>query len=261
MGFILDGKSQGSPLCQDMMSRYSGGMERQAGIDAVMTFGVEQAFLSFDDPSRRCRPFLTLLGRVQEVVGRFPYGVEAVRYQDTEERSLVSYRYDLTRANLAEMVAKGLFDEGFEVPEIIRENVFELPCKVTCTALAPEEPGMPPVVFADIEASSMQCTDDTSGYTISEYFRAVPEPGAETLLAPEDRLEGVYERTLEDQRAVYADVSAPPVPEEEGMEAPEADMRPKEGDGRDGERPARGRDASDVRSPEPAAPEEDQLFV
>lgn len=267
MGFILDGKSQGSPLCQDLMSRYSKGMVRESGIPAVMQFGVENAFLEFDSPANRCRPYLMLLGRPQEITGEFPYGATTVRYQDTEERSLVAYRYDLTRQNLAAMVAKGLFDEGFAVPEIVRENVFELPCRVTCTALKPEEKGMAPVVFADIEAASLQCTDDTSGYTISDYFQPVPEPSPEELLAPEQQKDDLYGKTLRSQSAVYQGVMAEPKSDAPaaGHQYPTKVPEPEEKEEKPvkrGEATPKRRDVSDVKTPD-AGPEDrdEELFI
>ncbi len=271
MGLILDGKSQSSALCQDLMTRYDKGMVREAGIPAVLTFGVEAAYIQFDDAVHRHRPYLQLFGRPQEVSGEFPFGATTIRYQDTEERSLVEYRYDLTRQNLTELAAKGLYDDGFEVPAIIQENVFELPCRVTCTALAPVREGEPPVLFADIEASSMQCTDETSGYTISTYFREVPEPAPEELLSPEDRPDDVFGRVLKDQTAVYQGVldepesdapdagtpvkSAPDGGEEKAA-APDAD----ESAAKPGHRTIR--DGSDIRPPEPAREDgPEALFV
>lgn len=260
MGIILDGKSMNSPLCRQLMAKYQDTMAREDGVDALLTLEVEQAFLDFDDEMHKYRPYLLLLGRPVSIEGQFPFGVSTIRYDDTVDRTLIMYRYDFNRQNLTELAQKGLFDEGFEVPDIIRQNEFVLPCRVNCVGLDAERADLPPVVFASIEPSSLRCTDATSDYNISEYFESVPE-SAEELEADAPERPNVYQRTLEDTAKVYENAVPELKPEPMDVVPEESRRAPEKEIGEAPVEPSVQRDASGVAVPTPETGDAEDEYI
>lgn len=183
MSYIIDGKGRRCPEARTLVPQYSDDVVRESDVQATLLLDVTDAFLDFEDKRENCRPFLVLMGRPMMLQGDFPCGISTIRYQDPTDRALVSYRYDLTRENLIEMVGKGMFEPGFEVPDIIKNNQFELPCTAACDVIKPEHKGDVPLAFVSINHGSLRCTDLESGYNIGSYFEqpeaAVEEPVAE----------------------------------------------------------------------------------
>lgn len=192
MSYNVAGSGMRSAVCRALMRRYGGEMVTRERVPATMVLETSDAFVEVDAPESGAslgRPYLSLIGRVAEIRGDFPFDVSTVRFAEAEDRPAVTYRYELSRTNLVEMCAKGMFEPGFEVPDVIRDNDFELPCSVSCAALAPGLDGEPPVVFVDVDAESLSCGDDESGYDIDTYFEDVPgvsrEVTAEVNFVPE----------------------------------------------------------------------------
>lgn len=192
MSYNVAGSGMRSAVCRALMRRYGGDVVTRERVPATMVLETSDAFVEVDAPEPGAslgRPYLSLVGRVAEIRGEFPFDVSTVRFAEAEDRPTVTYRYELSRTNLVEMCAKGMFEPGFEVPDVIRDNDFELPCSVSCAALAPGRGGEPPVVFVDVDAESLTCGDDESGYDIDTYFEEAPgvsrEAAAEASFVPE----------------------------------------------------------------------------
>lgn len=203
MGLILDGKGLNAPEYQVMLGKYSDQMVHSQ-VDATLALDVENVFLDFDEKNRH-RPYLLLLGHPAGLSGEFPCGVSQVQYKGQLDRMMIAYRYELSRENIAKLALKGVYDENFQIPSIMSDNRYELPCKANCAVLPAEQPGLPPVVFVSPEAGSLSANDETSGYEIDSYFDIAPEVG---MTEPEvqEVVEDVFAKTLADKTEAFEDV-------------------------------------------------------
>lgn len=237
MPLITHGGRVESAACRLLRSEKSDQVVDVPEVKALLKLDVEDAFLEYEGARDGCRPYLILMGRPMSVQGEFPFNISEMHYDDPSDKALLAYRYDFTRRNLADLAMKGLYEPGFEPPEIIRNNVFELPCTVACAAIGPVSDDDVPVIFASLNHSSLACTDDTSGYEISEYFEAMPVREAEPPYEAERAShKALYEKAREDTMAVIE------------AEAPEAGtlVLPQEPEGGREAGPAEG-----VQVPEP----------
>lgn len=182
MGMVISGSGIDSAECRELRAKWRDRVQQYDDLDATLKFESEDAFIDFQHNGRTVTPYLTLMGRPVSVDAKFPWDVSSVEYANRLDRRLMSYRYEFTRENLSDLAAKGMFEEGFEPPEVLRHNVFELPCTVSCVAIGPAGEGDFPVVFVSLNAGSLVCDDDMSGYKIHEYFEALPEREPEDLV-------------------------------------------------------------------------------
>lgn len=174
MGLEISSHDTCSPWCRELLAKYKDNMVVQSDVDALLTLSVERAYMAFDDHKHNCRPYMVLVGYPRQLEGQFPFGVTNINYMDDTNVMPVVYRYDMTRNNLAELARKGLYEPDFEIPPIIKNNSFILPCTVSLVGMPADQLGYPPVIFASVESASLRCTDVTSGYCIDEYFRELP---------------------------------------------------------------------------------------
>lgn len=173
--------------------------EIREGIPATMSMDVRQAYIDYGGPRTNYRPRLVLQGHAAGFAGEFPGGIEGVRASDREDRDWIDYYYEFTRENLAELCAKGLHEDGFQVPRVISRNTLDLPCLVDMAVIkAPREHGEkrdpPPIAFVRVqdgskpgEPNTLTCCDvpceadgrdiPGSGYDISSYFERMPDGG------------------------------------------------------------------------------------
>ena len=187
MSYILDGSGVDSPECRSLEIQSVESVERASGVSGTLLFDAVDAFIEHEGPEKNYMPYLTILGRPAGIQADLPYNVTTLRYQSSHDKKLMTYRYDLTRENLAHMAMDGLFEEGFQPSHLARTSRYELPCEVSYVAFPPDEKlldpetgnPMPPVVFASLQPGSLHCTDYESGYTIHDYFDRVPEPEPE----------------------------------------------------------------------------------
>ena len=231
MGMVISGSGIDSAACRELRAKLQGQLEKQDDLDAIVRFETQDAFIEFQQNGQTMTPYLTLLGRPMAVEADFPYGVSGVEYSEQLDQALVAYRYELNRQNIADMAMKGMFEDGFQVPDVVRKNQFELPCTVSCVAVPAESSKDFPVVFASINPGSLVCDDDMSGYTIHEYFEAMPEREPDDLMYESAVAKMLpYERVLKQAseriaEAVPMDVPEPvesePVVQEESAGAPE----------------------------------------
>lgn len=175
MGYNVASTSMRSAVCRALMAKYQQEMIIQDGIEAVAMLTTENAYLDSEPTQDGLhRPCIMLVGRIKELTGEFPGDISRVRYDDPADQRFITYKYMLSRSNLAELCRKGLFEPGFDVPDIIKDNEMEIPCRVSCAVLPGTGPGDAPVIFTDLDVRSFECTDETSGYRIDEYFDPLP---------------------------------------------------------------------------------------
>lgn len=214
-----------SHACREILRRFSKSVSVYKDIPAVMHLQIQQAFIEFSGPRTRHKPRLVLQGKPLKFIGDFPDQISECRLVRESDQQLLSYNYELTRYNLSDLCKKGLFEPGFQVPNIIRHNTMELPCRCDLvTVRSDEDEGLdgpdPMLVFIrvrdgsrDKEQNSLVCFDTDriidgrevpgSGYVISDYFEAMPDNGYVMSEEPEamDDLESEYigmsQRTLQ----------------------------------------------------------------
>lgn len=182
MGMVVFGSGIDSAECRELRAKLRERVQQYDDMDATLVFDTEDAFIEYQNNGRSITPYLMLMGRPVSLQGDFPYGVSGVEYSNKLDQQLVSYRYELTRENLADLALKGLFEPGFEPPQVLRKNRFELPCTISCAALGPQSESDFPVIFASLNPGSLVCDDNMSGYSIHEYFDALPEREPDDLV-------------------------------------------------------------------------------
>lgn len=166
-----------------------------------VTVLMEQAVLEHGLAAENFRPHLRLSGRVTSVkaVGSTPQETATFGHGITESTfegdngPILDAIYTFTDAQLAALVTKGYFNEGFAAPESMIGIEWTLPTDSQVTLVSPSGPDVPPLVFHDIQGlEGLRLTEETCGYELVENFDVIEpeqpafEPGD---LEPFDDLE------------------------------------------------------------------------
>lgn len=134
----------------------------------------ETAFLAFRSPWDRDypnRPYLHILGSLQQLNGTLPYDITGIYTQHNTTR--VDAFYEFTNDQLSDLVKKGLYERGFEVPEQIKESQLEVDVNCDFKIIKPDKNRNVdfPIVFAQVNnLRNLQLTQENSGYDLAEYF-------------------------------------------------------------------------------------------
>ena len=122
------------------------------------------------------RPVLHVRGRL---VGLTPYGSPEIAYGVTEidfdqmdgGATTVDAFYEFTDEQLVSLVQKGFFNEGFEPPSDLLNQVWELPAHYEGVVIAPRNDQEAPLAFIDvIDRDGLVVDAMTSGLDLSDYF-------------------------------------------------------------------------------------------
>lgn len=139
----------------------------------VVTTEAMLHFRSDTDPTYPNRPYLRFLGEARALRGDLSHGVREIEFQ---ERSgiPVDVFYEFTDEEISDMALKGLFNKGFETPDIFKENLVEIPVKANLAIVEPYVTEGVPIIFADIEGrKEIQISEQTCGYRFGDYFEAI----------------------------------------------------------------------------------------
>lgn len=157
------------------------------GRPADLRVMVESVELEHHNEERNYRPVLHLSGELRAVVPQepLPHGINEVTYAPGRGEHIDAF-YEFDDEQLLELVGKGYFSPGFEVPFEIRGIEWELPTTIDAVVLEPVEGEDFPVVFVKVHnATELELTLETSGYDLAAYFAEpkslgpVPTAGAE----------------------------------------------------------------------------------
>lgn len=148
-------------------------------------------------------PVLRIAGYVDRVVPtapEMPYDLREVCF-DGEARPYMTADYHFSRAQQAQLVEKGLYEDEFVPPRQTLQDVdLEFKIAADMTIYPPLEAGQAPIVVVDMDTVDRIDTDMShSGYNLSEYFAAIDTPE----LGVEDR-ERVREAELDND--MFADL-------------------------------------------------------
>lgn len=122
------------------------------------------------------RPVLHVRGRL---VGLVPYGSPEIAYGITEVdfdqmdggATIVDAFYEFTDEQLVSLVEKGFFNEGFEPPSDLLNQVWMLPAHYEGVVIAPRNEQEAPLAFLDvIDRDGLVVDAVTSGLDLSDYF-------------------------------------------------------------------------------------------
>lgn len=122
------------------------------------------------------RPVLHVRGRL---VGLTPYGSPEIAYGVTEVNfdqvdggaTTVDAFYEFTDEQLVSLVEKGFFNEGFEPPSDLLNQVWMLPAHYEGVVIAPRNEQEAPLAFIDvIDRDGLVVDAVTSGLDLADYF-------------------------------------------------------------------------------------------
>lgn len=145
------------------------------------------------------RPVLHVRGRLVGLVPydspEIAYGVTAVDFDQMDGgATTVDAFYEFTDEQLVSLVEKGFFNEGFEPPSDLLNQVWMLPAHYEGVVIAPRNEQEAPLVFLDvIDRDGLVVDAVTSGLDLSDYF---PDYLAQIRIRDHDN-EKLDERTLD----------------------------------------------------------------
>lgn len=138
---------------------------------------VDTLYFTNHGPASNYRPVLHVRGRL---VGLAPYDTPEIAYGVTEVTfdrnmdggdSTVDAFYEFSDEQLVALVQKGFFNEGFEPPADLLNQVWQLPAHYKGIAIAPRNETEAPLVFLDVvDRDGLVIDSENSGLDLSDYF-------------------------------------------------------------------------------------------
>ena len=167
------GSNMGDSLLQMIYRLPKERIIKKEGIPCIANVDVTSAFLAYRDPydaHGACRPYMQISGKCSSLSGIMPLDVTELDF-DNNNCMRVTYCYEFSDDELAEMTLKGLFRPNFKVPDVIYDNILELPVVCDFRAVVPEK-GEHPILFANItNRHNMVIDSESCGYVFGEYFK------------------------------------------------------------------------------------------
>lgn len=152
----------------------------EAPVETVVM--MESVTFEHHGPGKNYRPLLHLTGELQSIRPHevLPHGIDEVTFRAGLAPTVDAF-YEFDDAQLAELVSKGYFTEGFEPPSDRMSGIpWELPTTIDALVLAPDREGETPVVFVTIHGQTGLALDaENSGYDLAVYFDNQLTPEAE----------------------------------------------------------------------------------
>lgn len=133
---------------------------------------VTHAFIGWHTRKVNYRPYLHLIGKVEGVNGRLPYGIHEVSLSDKEQIPFFA-SYEFSDAEIKQLIDKGLYHEGFKVPEVLTEydTLLDVDLDVRMSILKPRTQAEIPLVFCEVENhAGLRLNSENSGYVLADYF-------------------------------------------------------------------------------------------
>lgn len=168
-------------------------LERQNRVPCIGNVFVTGAQMLRSGEKEHYRPYLQLSGEVRSVEGHFLDKDMTLVFPTDRNYPKFDCKYNFTNDELAELVEKGLFDDGFGIPDIFIDNDFELP--MLCNICSVKSPDIP-IIFVSIEnAYGLETSRAESGYSLSQYFEKAVQPDMPFI---EEEPEEVYSDQIDD---------------------------------------------------------------
>lgn len=153
---------------------------RSKGIETQLVSGapvetivqMERVSIEHHGSEKNYRPLLHLTGELVSIqpAEALPHGVEEVTFR-SGLGPVVDAFYEFDDVQLAQLVRKGYFTEGFEAPAAMAGTPWELPTTIDALVLSPESEDDTPVVFVHVHGQTELALNlENSGYDLAEYF-------------------------------------------------------------------------------------------
>lgn len=147
--------------------------ERVMGAPVETVVVMESVTFEHHGPGKNYRPLLHLTGELRSILPAesLPHGIDEITYRAGLGPTVDAF-YEFDDVQLAELVSKGYFTEGFEPPSDRMSGIpWELPTTIDALILAPEDEADTPVVFVTIHGQTGLALDaKNSGYDLAGYF-------------------------------------------------------------------------------------------
>lgn len=172
--------------------------EHVASAPVETVVDMEQVAFEHHGPDKNYRPLLHLTGTLSSILPEeaLPYGIDEVTFR-RGQGPVVDAFYEFDDEQLAELVSKGYFTEGFEPPSTMAGIPWQLPTTIDALIMAPQSGEDAPVVFVTIHGQTELALDAvSSGYDLAEYFENHLTPEAQARTA-QKTAQGVPTRSSE----------------------------------------------------------------
>jgi hypothetical protein len=147
-------------------------VESLQGVPIESIVQMELVELLHSGPEDNYRPYLHMRGELTEAtpVVELPYGVTELAMRRGAGLNVDAF-YDFNTRQLGELVEKGYFTEGFQVPSEMSGIPWTLPGRADFLIVPPVYSDQPPVVFMSMhDQSELELDQANSGYDLSAYF-------------------------------------------------------------------------------------------
>ena len=108
-------------------------------VPAEMVFVASQGFFDHESQKHSYLPLYHMVGKITEIRGDFPFNVSSVYFSAADDQRMTKdIFYYPTPKELAHIIETGKFyTKYFEVPPILSENTYNLPCMIDLTIVPP----------------------------------------------------------------------------------------------------------------------------
>lgn len=155
-------------------------VEHWPGQEVIAVVDVELVQMLHHGPELNHRPYLHLQGvlrqfRPVDEESSLPFGAQTLEFRGKSGPS-VDVFYGFDREQLAQLVGKGYFSHGFEIPARMQGVPWEIPGVADISVVPPRTPDEIPLVFGGLRSRNDLEMDRDSGYVLADFF---PDHGPE----------------------------------------------------------------------------------
>lgn len=117
---------------------------------------IAEAFIAYHSREEKYRPYLQLQGHINSISGDMG-DIQRIIFNDDDTiinprlAPQVSFEYELSNDELADLSKKGLFDSDFEVPDLFQGTILQLPLDCRINHIQPITESDSPILFVDVK--------------------------------------------------------------------------------------------------------------
>lgn len=131
------------------------------------------------------RPYLVLSGKVRRVAGHLGgKGIDEFYFEEGAVHP-ITYNYEFSEPQLAELIREGYFEKGFEMPSVLSDMVVEMPLEVRVTRVNAKDETKTPLVFVSIKNAVMDTDMDACNYDFAAEFKSKDKEFIKTFNTPQ----------------------------------------------------------------------------
>ena len=97
----------------------------------------------------------------------------------------ITYNYEFSEPQLAELIREGYFEKGFEMPSVLSDMVVEMPLEVRVTRVNAKDETKTPLVFVSIKNAVMDTDMDACNYDFAAEFKSKDKEFIKTFNTPQ----------------------------------------------------------------------------